>query len=56
MQSPENADATWEHIARSPNASIEKGRRLLGYAPRYSSLAAVQESVSWLIAHGKLAV
>lgn len=56
MQSPENADATWEHIARSPNASIEKGRRLLGYAPRYSSLAAVQESVSWLITHGKLAV
>lgn len=56
MQSPENAGATWEHIARSPNASIEKGRRLLGYVPRYSSLAAVQESVSWLIAHGKLAV
>lgn len=54
MQSPENAAATWEHIARSPNASIEKGRRLLGYAPRYSSLAAVQESVTWLIANGKL--
>ncbi|QYO78514.1 NAD-dependent epimerase/dehydratase family protein [Devosia salina] len=56
MQTPENAAATWEHIARSPNTSIEKGRRLLGYAPRYSSLAAVQESVSWLIAHRKLAV
>ena len=56
MQTPENAGATWEHIARSPNASIEKGRRLLGYAPRYSSLAAVQESVSWLIANGKLAL
>lgn len=56
MQSPENAQATWEHIIRSPNASIEKGRRLLGYAPRYSSLAAVQESVSWLVANGRLAL
>ncbi|MEQ9636361.1 MAG: NAD-dependent epimerase/dehydratase family protein [Devosia marina] len=56
MQTPENAAATWEHIARSPNASIEKGRRLLGYAPRYTSLAAVQESVSWLLGNGKLAL
>lgn len=56
MQTPENAQATWEHIARSPNSSIAKGRRLLGYAPRYSSLAAVQESVAWLIANGKLAL
>ncbi|MHA6299140.1 NAD-dependent epimerase/dehydratase family protein [Devosia sp. CAU 1758] len=56
MQTPENAQATWEHIIRSPNASIEKGRRLLGYAPRYTSLAAVQESVSWLVANGKLAI
>lgn len=54
LQAPGNAEATWEHIARSPNASIEKGRRLLGYAPRYSSLAAVQESVSWLIANDRL--
>lgn len=54
LQTPENAQATWEHIARSPNCSIEKGRRLLGYAPRYSSLAAVQESVAWLMANGKL--
>lgn len=56
MQTPENAAATWEHIARSPNASIEKGRRLLGYAPRYTSLEAVQESVSWLLGNGKLAL
>ncbi|MBD8064623.1 NAD(P)-dependent oxidoreductase [Devosia sp. PTR5] len=53
-QKPENAAATWEHIARSPNCSIEKGRRLLGYAPRYSSLAAVQESVAWLRDNGRL--
>ncbi len=56
MQKPENAAAAWEHIARSPNASIDKGRRLLGYAPRYTSLEAVQESVSWLLGNGKLAL
>ena len=53
-QTEEEAAATWEHIARSPNCSIDKGRRRLGYAPRYSSLEAVQESVSWLIADGQV--
>ena len=43
------AQATWDHIAHSPNCSITKARRSLGYAPRYSSLQAVQESVGWLI-------
>ncbi len=55
-QSPEDAQATWEHISRSPNHSIEKARKLLGYEPRYSSLQAVQESVGWLIANGKIRV
>ena len=50
-----DAEATWEHIARSPCHSIEKARKLIGYAPRYSSLAAVQESVSWLIEQGHIA-
>jgi nucleoside-diphosphate-sugar epimerase len=49
------ATATWEHIVRSPSHSIEKARRLLGHAPRYSSLAAVQEAVGWLIADGQVA-
>jgi nucleoside-diphosphate-sugar epimerase len=49
--SPEDADATWDHIAHSPSASIAKGRHHIGYAPRYSSLQAVYESVSWLIEH-----
>ena len=53
-QVPQEAKATWEHVARSPNCSIDKGRRLLGYAPRYSSLEAVQESVSWLMAQGQV--
>ena len=50
------AAATWDHIAHSPNASIAKAARLLGYQPRYSSLQAVQESVSWLIANGVLKI
>jgi nucleoside-diphosphate-sugar epimerase len=48
------AKATWEHIARSPNCSIEKARRLLGYSPRYTSLEAVQEAVRWLIDDGQV--
>jgi nucleoside-diphosphate-sugar epimerase len=53
-QRPEDAQATWEHIFRSPNHSIAKARRLLGYSPRYSSLEAVYEAVGWLIAHGQI--
>jgi nucleoside-diphosphate-sugar epimerase len=45
------AAATWDHIAHSPNCSIAKAARLLGYQPRYTSLEAVQESVAWLIEH-----
>ncbi len=54
-QPPDDARATWEHISRSPAHSIEKARRLLGYEPRYSSLAAVEEAVTALIAAGKVA-
>ncbi|MGV8856400.1 MAG: NAD-dependent epimerase/dehydratase family protein [Devosia sp.] len=53
-QHPDEARATWEHIARSPNCSIAKAQRLLGYAPRYSSLEAVEEAVRWLIADGQV--
>jgi len=42
------AAATWDHIAHSPNCSIAKARERLGYAPRYSSLQAVIESVAAL--------
>ncbi|MDB5074994.1 MAG: epimerase [Chloroflexi bacterium] len=50
----EEAQATWDHIAHSPNASINKARRLLNFQPRYSSLQAVYESLAWLIAHGQV--
>lgn len=53
-QDEAEAKATWEHIARSPNCSIEKARRLLNYAPRYTSLEAVQEAVGWLVADGQV--
>lgn len=48
-QDLEDAAATLEHILRSPNCSIEKGRRLLEYAPCYSSIEAVREAVIRLI-------
>jgi nucleoside-diphosphate-sugar epimerase len=50
--SEEDASMTWDHIAHSPNCSIAKARRLLGYSPRYSSLEAVFESVGWLLHNG----
>jgi nucleoside-diphosphate-sugar epimerase len=46
--SKEDALATWDHISHSPNCSIEKAQRLLNFQPRYSSLQAVQEAVTWL--------
>jgi nucleoside-diphosphate-sugar epimerase len=49
--SPEEATATWDHIAHSPCCSIAKAQRLLDYRPRYSSLQAVYEAVGWLIEH-----
>src|SRR5665213_201539 len=50
------AAKTWDHIARSPNCSIEKARRLIDYQPRYRSLEAVRESVMWLVANGVISV
>lgn len=52
--SPESAAATLDHIARSPSASIDKAKRLLGYTPRYTSLEAVAEAVDWLQRDGQL--
>ncbi len=54
--SEEDAATTWDHIAHSPNCSIEKARRKLGFAPHHSSLEAVRESVEWLRQNGKLSV
>ncbi len=50
------AEITWGHIARSPNCSIAKAERLLGYRPRYRSLEAVQEAVGWLIENKRIEI
>jgi nucleoside-diphosphate-sugar epimerase len=52
----DEAAATWDHIAHSPNGSIAKARQGLGYAPRYTSLEAVIESVDSLISAGLVRV
>jgi nucleoside-diphosphate-sugar epimerase len=45
------ASATLDHIAHSPNCSIEKAKKLLNYSPRYTSLQAVQEAVTYILEH-----
>ncbi|TDE02580.1 NAD-dependent epimerase/dehydratase family protein [Jiangella asiatica] len=53
---PEYAEQSWDHLWRSQYASIDKARRLLGYAPVYAAEAAVREAVAWLAGNEKLAV
>jgi len=52
--SAEDAEMTWDHIAHSPNCSLAKASRLLGFQPRYRSLEAVTESVEWALERGIL--
>jgi nucleoside-diphosphate-sugar epimerase len=53
---PEHAAATLDHIDRSITADIERSRSILGYAPRYSSIEALHESLRWLVEHGQAEV
>ncbi|HST63957.1 MAG TPA: NAD(P)-dependent oxidoreductase [Mycobacteriales bacterium] len=48
------ADASWQHLSRNHYFSIDKARRLLGYAPRYEPEAAILESLRWLLTHNEL--
>lgn len=50
--SPDEAAMSWDHLAYSSNCSPAKAQRLLGYRPRYESLEAIRESVTWLIERG----
>jgi nucleoside-diphosphate-sugar epimerase len=43
--SDRDAAVTLDHLRHSPNCSIAKARSRLNYAPRYSSLAAVQDAL-----------
>ena len=52
----EHAQATWEHISRSPTMSIEKARSRLGYRPAYTSLETAEEAVRWLVRQGRIGV
>jgi nucleoside-diphosphate-sugar epimerase len=49
-----DAESSWGHIMRSSCVSIEKSRQRLGYNPRFTSLEAIQESVTALIASGRV--
>jgi nucleoside-diphosphate-sugar epimerase len=49
-----DAESSWGHIMRSSCVSIEKSRLRLGYSPRFSSLEAIQQSVTALIASGRI--
>jgi len=51
-----HAESSWGHIMRSSCVSIEKSRQRLGYNPRFTSLEAIQESVTALIASGRITV
>jgi nucleoside-diphosphate-sugar epimerase len=53
---PEHAEATRQHTFRSITASIARARQTLGYAPRYSSLDALHEALTWLVANGQVDV
>jgi nucleoside-diphosphate-sugar epimerase len=48
---PAHAAVTRDHIERGIAASIDRSRSVLGYAPRYSSLKTLCESLHWLVEH-----
>ena len=50
---PGHAETTRQHTFRSITASIDRAEQVLGYTPRYSSLDALHEALSWLVAHGQ---
>ncbi len=47
-----DAEQTLDHITRSPNYSMEKAKRLLGFSPRYTSFEAVKEALDWMLQNG----
>lgn len=50
----ENAAITMDHISRSPSASLENARAVVGYSPRYTSFQAVAEALRWLEARHRV--
>lgn len=52
----ESCGITLEHMSHSPCASIEKGRRLLGYSPRYTTEQIYRECIEYLLEQGRLSI
>ena len=52
----EHAEATREHTFRGIAASIDRARAVLGYTPRYGTLQALHEALTWLVANGQVDV
>lgn len=52
--SPEDAADTFDHIRRSPNCSMEKAEKLLGFVPKYSSIDTVISALNYKIERGEL--
>jgi nucleoside-diphosphate-sugar epimerase len=50
---PEHAEVTRQHTFRSITASTARAKEILGYAPRYSTLDALHEALTWLVANGQ---
>lgn len=46
--SEQDALCSWDHLIHSTSGSIAKAKRLLNYEPRYTSLKAIQESLTYL--------
>lgn len=53
---PERGEHSWEHLVRSHQFSIEKARRLLGYAPQHTAGETVLDAVRWLVEHEEIEV
>ncbi|TCC53684.1 NAD-dependent epimerase/dehydratase family protein [Kribbella capetownensis] len=52
--SERDAGAMWDHVAHSPNCSMDKAARLLGFRPRYSAIEAARSGIEWLVDNGKI--
>jgi nucleoside-diphosphate-sugar epimerase len=50
---PDHAATTREHTFRGITASIARARQVLGYEPRFSTLDALHEALTWLVANGQ---
>lgn len=56
LEGERSAHIIREHISHSPCVSTAKGRRLLGYAPRYTTEAIYAECLDYLLESGQLAL